>query len=128
MLKQHKRHLLISLALAATFLLAALVTSDLARPHAFASTSGVSLSAPATAHLDISSPGTSTKAPRQTPAIYSKALKRVKRSTTLFPRDIQAAATQSVPPTKPAAAVYLRKIPAFELLSLRTLRKTVLLR
>ncbi|PLY00088.1 MAG: hypothetical protein C0622_09400 [Desulfuromonas sp.] len=127
MLQPNRQRLFFILILAATLLLAGVVTSDLVRTPAFKSLSASSLTTPAAAHFSLGAPDSSSGSPRQAPAFFSKALKQVKRTTTLLPKIAQPSGSRSIPATIPSAAVYLRKIPAFEILALRSLRKTVLL-
>lgn len=125
--KQDRQRIYIFLTLAVSFLLAVLVMSCLIRTPALSSASGSSLTTPAN-HLSIGKLNASTNSQKQSKVLFSKAFKRVKRSTTMCPRIIQPLSIQLAPTAALFDAVLLRKKTPFEILSLRALRKTVLLR
>ena len=129
MLKKNSLKTCVSLTLALSVLLAGMVMYETTRGATFSLSAGAHIdqgSLPASS-LTVENPDRYPDVPRHTTIPQIKAIKRVKRSTTLFPNFVQAVKRQVVPAT--AAIFYdrLQATPSFEKISLKTIRKVVLL-
>ena len=129
MLKKNRQKTYVSLTLALSVLFAGMVT--------FETTRGATFRLSADAHITQGSLTASSltdensdrypDVPQHTTIHQIKAIKRLKRSTTLFPNFVQAVKRQVVPAAAPLLYNRLQTIPSFEKISLKAIRKVVLL-
>ena len=129
MLKKNRLKTDVSLTLALFILLAGMLTYVHARSATFnlSPDAHVAHGSLPVSSLAVENPERSPEVPPHTTIPQIEAIKRVKRSTTLFPDFVQAVKRQVVLATAAIFCDRLQAIPSFEKIALKTIRKVVLL-